>query len=253
MQDWFTVDQIDADIFCISEYGHWEETHCYLLNGTECSLLIDTGLGVGNISQVVRRLTSRPVIAAATHIHWDHIGGHRYFPVFFAHEAETIWLQGRFPLPLQVVRNMVLDCSCLPDGFSVEEYEIFQGVPDRLLSDGDQISLGNRQIRVLHTPGHSPGHLCFWEAERQYLFSGDLAYRGTLYANYPSTDPDAYLESLERMAQLPVKRLFPGHHDLNISPEFLIELRDSFRELKERDRLRHGGGRYEYDGWSLLL
>ena len=88
MKDWFTLDQIDPDTSILSEYRHWEETHCYLLNGSERSLLIDTGLGICNIYDQVVRLTQKPVTAVATHIHWDHIGGHRYFPDFYAHEAE---------------------------------------------------------------------------------------------------------------------------------------------------------------------
>ena len=63
MSDWFTIDRIDKDSFIISEYRHWEETHCYLLNGTERSLLIDTGLGICNIRNEVIRLTDLPVTA----------------------------------------------------------------------------------------------------------------------------------------------------------------------------------------------
>ena len=47
MKDWFTVEKIDEDTYAISEYQHWEETHCYLLCGTKRALLIDTGLGAG--------------------------------------------------------------------------------------------------------------------------------------------------------------------------------------------------------------
>lgn len=92
MNDWFTVDRIDPDTYSISEYRHWEETHCYLLLGSVRSLLIDTGLGIGRIADVVRKLTDRPVTAVATHIHWDHIGGHADFPDFYAHEAELPWV-----------------------------------------------------------------------------------------------------------------------------------------------------------------
>lgn len=46
MNDWFTVEKINYDTYVISEYRHWEETHCYLLIGAEKALLIDTGLGV---------------------------------------------------------------------------------------------------------------------------------------------------------------------------------------------------------------
>ena len=98
MNDWFSVDKIDDSTFIISEYRHWEETHCYLINGAEQSLLIDTGLGICNIYDVIVKRTNKPIIAVATHIHWDHIGGHKYFPNFYAHSAELKWLNGAFPL-----------------------------------------------------------------------------------------------------------------------------------------------------------
>ena len=53
MADWFTVETIDKCTFAISEYKHWEETHCYLICGAEKAVLIDTGLGIGNIKLVV--------------------------------------------------------------------------------------------------------------------------------------------------------------------------------------------------------
>lgn len=57
MDNWFTIDKVDADTYIISEYRHWEETHCYLLNGNNRSLLIDTGLGISNIYDEVVKLT----------------------------------------------------------------------------------------------------------------------------------------------------------------------------------------------------
>ena len=107
MDKWFTTERIDQDTYIISEYRHWEETHCYLLYGTNRSLLIDTGLGISNIYEEVRRLTDNPVTAVATHVHWDHIGGHKYFPDFYVHSLEAEWLNGKFPLPVEAVRKMV--------------------------------------------------------------------------------------------------------------------------------------------------
>lgn len=135
MDNWFTSDKIDNETFIISEYRHWEETHCYLLNGTERSLLIDTGLGICNIYDEVMRLTDKPVTAVATHIHWDHIGGHGYFPDFYAHGEELNWLNGEFPLSAETVRGMVTDRCELPEGFDVSGYIMFQGTPTRILSD----------------------------------------------------------------------------------------------------------------------
>lgn len=253
MKPWFTIDWIDSKTHIISEYRHWEETHCYLLEGSEQSLLIDTGLGICNISEEVEKLTAKPVTAVATHIHWDHIGGHKYYPDFYAHEAELNWLSGESPLSIDAIREMVLDRCDPPDDYDVDTYEFFQGVPTRILHDGDTIDLGNRVITVLHTPGHSPGHLCFWEAETGYLFTGDLVYKDTLFAYFPSTDPQAYMNSMERIAELPVTKVFPAHHTLDIQPEILIRIRNEFQKLNAAGKLHHGSGTFEYGDWAVWL
>ena len=253
MSDWFTIDQIDADTHIISEYRHWEETHCYLLSGSTSSLLIDTGLGISNIYDQVQQLTNNPIIAVATHIHWDHIGGHRYFPDFYAHKDELHWLNGEFPLTMDQIKDMVMDRCDPPSGYDVDTYEFFQGTPTRVLDDGDAIDLGGRIINVLHTPGHSPGHMCFWEEDRTYLFTGDLVYKDTLFAYYPSTDPQAYLASLEKIAALPVERVFPAHHSLDIGPEILGRMRHAFQELQTEGKLQHGTGICDYGDWAVWL
>ncbi len=253
MNNWFTIDQIDKKTYVISEYRHWEETHSYLLIGSERSLLIDTGLGICNIYDEVIKLTDKPIVAIATHIHWDHIGGHKYFPDFYAHEDELNWLNGEFPLTMEQIKGMVVDRCDQPEGFDIKKYEFFQGKPTRVLKDNDVINIEDRNVQIVHTPGHSPGHMCFWEKERGYLFTGDLVYKDTLFAFFPSTDPEAYLSSLERVSALPVKRVLPAHHSLDIQPEILIRMRDAFLELKKEGKLHHGSGTFEYGDWSVRL
>ena len=172
---------------------------------------------------------------------------------FYVHKAELPWLNGKFPLSIQTVRDMVVDRCDLPEGFDASKYEMFQGTPTKVLSGGEIIDIGDRKIEVLHTAGHSPGHLCFWEQERGYIFTGDLIYKDTLFAYYPSTDPEAYLQSLEVIAALPSKRLFPAHHSLDIQPEIAIRMRDAFRELKAQGKLHHGAGIFDYGEWKVWL
>lgn len=253
MDNWFTVGQIDKDTWMLSEYRHPEETHCYLLNGSGRSLLIDTGLGIFNIYDEVRKLTDNPVTAVATHIHWDHIGGLKYFPDFYAHRKELKWLSGEFPLPIEMIKKMAVGHCDLPENYDIDTYTVFQGMSTRVLNDGDIIDIGGRRIQVLHTPGHSPGHMCFWEKEKGYLFTGDLVYKGTLFAYYPSTNPEDYLKSLEKISQLPVERVFPGHHSLDIQPEILIRMRNAFRRLEEEGKLQHGSGAFDYGDWVVWL
>lgn len=252
-KDWFTIEQIDDNTFSISEYRHWEESHSYLLIGEKYSLLIDTGLGIENIKEQIDILTNKPVIAVATHIHWDHIGGHKYFPDFYAHEAEIGWLNGEFPLTIDQIKDYVVEDCDLPDDFDVEQYEFFQGMPSKILKDRDVIDIGGRQIEVLHTPGHSPGHMCFYEKDTEYLFTGDLVYIGTLFAYYPSTDPVAYLESIQKIAALSVKKIFPAHHNLNVPSTILTDMEQAFLELKAAEKLHHGSGTYDYGYFSIWL
>ena len=253
MKNWFTIDEIDNNTYIISEYRHWEESHCYLLNGSENSLLIDTGLGICNIYDQVQKLTDKPIIAIATHIHWDHIGGHKLFPNFYAHENELNWLNGEFPLTIEQIQDMVVDRCDVPDDFDVTKYELFQGNPTKILRNNETIDIGDRFIQIVHTPGHSPGHMCFWEKENGYLFTGDLVYKDTLFAYFPSTDPEAYLNSLEQVSTLPVKSVFPAHHSLDINPEILFRMRDAFRQLKVDKKLYHGSGIYNYGDWAVWL
>jgi len=253
MSDWFTIDQIDTETFIISEYRHWEETHCYLLNGSERSLLIDTGLGICNIHNQVIKLTDNQITAVATHIHWDHIGGHEHFPDFYAHQDELSWLNGEFPMTMNQIKDMVVDRCNLPEGYSVDEYRFFQGNPTRILSDSEMIDLGGRCVQILHTPGHSPGHMCFWEKDRRYLFTGDLVYKDTLFAFFPSTDPRAYLDSLKRVSSLPVAHVFPAHHSLDIYPEILERMLSVFQKLKNEGQLKHGSGKFDYGDWAVWL
>ena len=250
---WFTTNKVNESTYIISEYRHPEETHCYLLCGSEKALLIDTGLGISNIHEEITKLTDKPIVAVATHVHWDHIGGHKYFSEIYAHRNEQEWLCGKFPLSKAAIQKMLVTTCDLPVDYNPNEYELFQGGPNRLLDDGDIIELGNRSIVVIHTPGHSPGHMCFWDADNRFLFTGDLIYRGVLYANYPSTDPQAYLRSIEKILAYTPAQIFPAHHSLDISTELITHIHTALQTLRARNLLCHGSGRFNYGDWSILL
>jgi hypothetical protein len=81
----------------------------------------------------------------------------------------------------------------------------------------------------------------------------DLTPIFSLFAYYPSTDPEAYLNSLERISALPVKRVFPAHHSLDIYPEILNRICDAFRQLQDEGKLHHGSGTFDYGDWAVWL
>lgn len=254
MNDWFTVENVDSDTYIISEYGHKEETHAYLICGAERAALIDTGLGIGNISEVARPLTNLPVSVLTTHVHWAHIGGHGAFSDIAVHEAEKDWLFGAFPLPISAVKkNLMGGMIRMPCGFSPSEYRLYQAGASCILHDGDVIDLGGRRITVIHTPGHSPGHCCFYESERKYLYSGDLIYAGRLDAFYPTTDPVAFYASVQRLSTFPVSRIFPAHHSLDIRADLAARVANAFEELYRQGDLKHGAGLFDFGAFSVRL
>jgi len=254
MESWFTVEEIDCETFAISEYKHWEETHCYLLCGRKSAILIDTGLGVSNIRKIVDSLTELPVMVVTTHVHWDHIGGHKYFDNIAVYEAEKDWSSVKFPIPLQVVKKNLTRLPCdFPAGFDIDAYQIFQGMPQEVLHTGDSLNLGGREIQVIHTPGHSPGHCCFYEPGRNYLYSGDLIYKGILDAFYPTTDPQLFYQSVRQIQTYKINKVLPGHHQLNIPVSLINEIESGFEQLEEAGKLRQGNGTFDFGDFQIRI
>lgn len=252
--NWFTVERLEEDTWAISEYGHWEETHCYLLAGLERALLLDTGLGVAPIRPVAEALTALPITAALTHAHWDHIGGLGEFSQTLCHVSEVPWLSGHFPLPLAAVKeNLLRPPHTFPAAFDPDRFTLYRGGVTRAVEDGAVLDLGGRRLTALHTPGHSPGHLCWWEPDRGTLYAGDLLYRGKLDMFYPTTDPAAFLASVRRVARLPARALRPGHHSLDVSPALAGQVLDSLESLEREGQLVQGRGVIPFDGFSVHL
>jgi glyoxylase-like metal-dependent hydrolase (beta-lactamase superfamily II) len=82
------------------------------------------------------------------------------------------------------------------------------------LADGDVVRAGNLNLTALHTPGHSADHLCFLLPDDGAIFTGDLILgKGSSMVTYPEGDVAAYLRSLDRLASLEPRMLFPGHWD----------------------------------------
>lgn len=257
MNDWFEIKQIDSATYAICEHGHWEKMNSYLLIGSEKALLIDSGLGIGNIKQVVDELTSLPVIVVSTHVHWDHIGGHDLFETHYVHEKEESWLVNGIPLPLEVVRGQVVKEPFTiqpPKTFDIQQYKVFKGMPAKVLVDNDTIDIGSRIIQVLHTPGHSPGHICLYDEGAHYLFSGDLIYEGLIFANYPTTDPIELKSSVLRISQIGnVEKILPAHNQVDIPVSIILELLELLNGIEAAGNLKHGAGQFCSKNISVLF
>jgi glyoxylase-like metal-dependent hydrolase (beta-lactamase superfamily II) len=201
------------------------------LRGTDCDLVVDAGLGVHSLRTGAPHLFEREPDLFLTHSHLDHIGGAHEFTVSHAHVAERADSPARGALRRdQLVEELGLDGSpyveAMPDlmvdavptaDYDVDAFEVRAPRTCRSIVDGDAIDLGDRMLTALHLPGHSPGSIAAFEPHEGVLFSGDLVYdldpgeelldgiRGAVVSDY--------ISSLERVADLPVTVVYPGHGD----------------------------------------
>lgn len=257
MSDWFTIEKIDDGTYAVSEYGHWQKVHCFLLIGRTYALLIDTGLGIGNIKTEVGLLTGLPVKVVTTHVHWDHIGGHGLFSDIYVHTDDAGWLKNGMPIPIDVIKNKVMKepfRKIPPEEFDIHQYNVYTGNPTKLLVDNDIIDIGSREIKVLHTPGHSPGHVCLLEEDRGYLFTGDLIYLGTIYAFDPTTNLLQFKQSVERISRLSnIQKILPAHCSLDVPIDTLEKVKDAFEYLDKSSLLFPGSGTFKFENFGICV
>jgi glyoxylase-like metal-dependent hydrolase (beta-lactamase superfamily II) len=109
-----------------------------------------------------------------------------------------------------------------------EAFNIPPGSVTHLYDEGDEIGLGDRSLRVLHTPGHAAGCISLFDSSRRVLFSGDVVYPGNLFVCFPDSDFDEYCASIQRMAALSsqVRLLLPGHGPFPLPLDLVRRLND---------------------------
>jgi glyoxylase-like metal-dependent hydrolase (beta-lactamase superfamily II) len=167
-------------------------------------------------------------IVLLTHMHPDHIGLSRRIrelsgAEFLMHEAEAEHLDSledegrRLPyLHAAYTRGGVPEDmqSRMDEAFSFLRQSLHSVRPDRLLKGGEQIRSAIGELTVVSTPGHSPGHVCVYARESKVLFSGDHILNDITpnIAWHPERDAlGDYLESLTRIGELEIDRIFPAH------------------------------------------
>ena len=171
--------------------------------------IIDPGCAsaseVSQITGFVSERSLKPICIMLTHAHFDHIYGmsalaKEYEIPVYAHEGEMFTMEKTNP---EVCR-----CYGLP---------LPESHPFTYVSEGDEIKVGSLRFRVIETPGHSKGGLCFFAPAERVLFSGDSLFAGAIgRTDHPGGDYDLLMKSIfEKLlplddSQAPVK-VIPGH------------------------------------------
>jgi glyoxylase-like metal-dependent hydrolase (beta-lactamase superfamily II) len=195
------------------------ETNCWLIaaDGTDDAVVVDPGFSPDRVRAMLGAGGKRPVAVLATHGHFDHIGSAAEFcgddlPLFI-HEADVLaltdpdrWGAGYLTPPVEVkdVRTVV---------------------------GGDVLTFAGFRMEIVHTPGHTPGSICF--LTDGWVLTGDLVFAGAIgRSDFPNSSPEDMHRSLRRFLEMPDELdVFPGHgprttvgRERSRNP-FLVELR----------------------------
>jgi glyoxylase-like metal-dependent hydrolase (beta-lactamase superfamily II) len=220
------VTRLSEEIVCEAERSYF-----YLMRGRDADCLIDGGWGFCNSLGALRGKAERPLVAVATHSHFDHIGllhlaGRRY-----AHPAELPIFADPAPLATQALPYLD-GRPVLVGGEAIDPASVRQtACPiDVLLSDGAEVDLGGRRLVALHTPGHSPGSLSLLDKDTGLLFCADTVHDGHIWDDIPGADRKALLVSHERLAEVDFARACPGHGAILTRAAFLDRIARYRRE-----------------------
>ena len=155
---------------------------------------------LGTIIAYLKKKNLKLEAILLTHSHWDHIAG-----------VKALKEQVKAPV---YVHKLDQDNLEKPgsDGLSLM-YAIEGVVADHLIKDNDEIKLGTIRLKVLHTPGHTLGSVCYYAKAEKVLFSGDTLFKGSMGAiHFKTSSADKMWESLKRLSHLPLDTIvIPGH------------------------------------------
>ncbi len=162
--------------------------------------VIDSGTGFNftrlfDVFRIIKKSPNDVKWVINTHCHYDHIGGNGYFlnAKIAIHETEAQVLEKA---------DVVLSNAVFFNG------KLHSMKVEKRLKEGDVLD----GLKVVHTPGHSPGSICLYDPKEKILFSGDTIFSdGVGRTDIKGGDEEALAASLEKIQKIDIKKLLPGH------------------------------------------
>ncbi len=228
-----------------------QSLNSYVITGPDRNLIIDTGMNREECRSVMHsglqelEVDLRETDLFITHFHADHLG----LVADLATESSRIYFNqpDATMISLPGMWQVVLDLARM-NGFPAEElqnalrkhpgykYSPKSHPEFEILTDGDTLRVGDYVFECVETPGHSPGHLCLYEADKKFLIAGDhVLYDIT--PNISQWDGDGntltkYLASLDKVCTYDIERVLPGHRSL------FDDCKGRVEELKHHHQVR---------------
>ncbi len=233
--DGFGVREVASKVWALDEFGvAW----CYLIEGDEKALLLDTGVGMGCLRQVVRQLTQKPLIVVNSHFHYDHAGGDLEFDEIYVHKNAVKDIENnnnpqyrKKMFARQKGRKEYYPCSTVEEDMLREG--TFRLIP---VEEGYVFDLGGKKLEVIWTPGHTSGDICLLDRYNRHLYSGDaIVSTPTLLYKWYAESVEVYYKSVEKLRALKTEfeLIFPGHYITPIGVVYLDDMAELLKMILE--------------------
>lgn len=196
-----SIEQLDDEDAIHTIKRRIANQNSYLIVGKEKALLFDLALDVEGLYEYAKNLAKKDVMTVLSHGHFDHIFGLHFLKEVWMHKADEFLLKNGMPkfggLP-------VVPCPIL-----------------HFLNDKDEIELGERCVKVLYVPGHSPGSIVLLDKKTHILLSGDTVSRRVLMGASGKFDKDRFCESLEKLQQEEIDVIYSAHDEFPITQKHI--------------------------------
>lgn len=205
---------------------------CFLFEGEQEALLIDTGIG-GDLRSYVETITKLPIRVILTHADRDHVGAIEQFDTSLMHPCEF-------------------------DYFMRKNQNTMSPNP---VWEGDIIDIGPFRFEVLLIPGHTPGSIALLEREKRFLIGGDSIQTGTIFMFGEGRNFTAYRASMLKLQKLlgEIDTVYASHGDMAVKPDTILKLYEGTckvmrKEIQGSPVLLHGNNVncYKFDGVSFF-
>lgn len=190
--EFFNAEKISTSTTKIANLNN---VYCYLVEGSQHAVLIDTGMGAGDLKAYVESLTDKPISVILTHGHVDHVGGAASFDRVYLHKND--WELVKMHTSMDI-KKVYLSMALKHNLQTLREEDICLESKEEFLplEEGQIFDLGGMVLEIVEVPGHTRGSVCVLNRQERWMLFGDSCSPSVFLWNEEATCVEEYLESL---------------------------------------------------------